>query len=81
MHNLRSYSFQERYFPRARTKFDKVPNRRFWETSTYDYLESVANRIEFKFGRLSPLVAETWAVVEENRDTIINLMEKQDHAR
>jgi hypothetical protein len=65
----------------ARMKFDKVRNRRFWETSTYDYLESVVNRIEFKFGRGTPLIAETWEIVEQNKGAITKLMEEQDHAR
>ena len=39
------------------------------------------NRIEFKFGRQLPLVAETSEMVEENRAEIIRLMEQKEHAR
>jgi hypothetical protein len=44
------------YFPIASKMFSKVPNTNVWERPTFDFLESVAMRIEEKGGRMVPKV-------------------------
>lgn len=75
------YLIQDKFFPNARSKFAKVPNRRFWERPTYDYLDSVINRIEFKYGRRTPLVVENPELFEQQRTFILRKVESSEHAR
>jgi hypothetical protein len=51
-----SIPFQKRYFPKAHGKFIQVKNMKAWEGPTFDFLESVAMRIETRNGRLNPTV-------------------------
>ena len=73
--------FQERHFGIARRKFSKVQNRRFWEKPTYDFLDSVINRIEFKYGRLSPLIVESEDTFLKEEKSILITIENMEHPR
>ena len=55
----KAYVLQRHRFPVAYKRFAKVPNLRVWQGSTFAFLDSVADKIEKKFGRLRPLVATT----------------------
>ena len=72
------FLLQERYYPIARTKFAQVPNMDIWERPTFDFLESVAMRIEEKHGRLSVNVV-TKADYDKNKERILNRVEDGPH--
>ena len=48
--------YLEKFYPTAHEKFDLEPNLEKWEQLTFDFLESVARKIEEKHGRLSVTV-------------------------
>ena len=62
-------------------KFSRVPNRRFWEIPTYEFLDSVINRIEFKFGRCTPFISENSEMFEKNKSLIHKTIETSDYPR
>ena len=51
-----SLTSQSKFFPTAHRKFARVPNTDVWKSDTFEFLESVAQRIENLHGRLSPIV-------------------------
>ena len=48
--------YLEKFYSTAHQKFDLEPNLEKWEQLTFDFLESVARKIEEKHGRLSVTV-------------------------
>jgi len=73
--------YLDKYFPSVRMKFSRVPNRRFWEIPTYEFLDSVINRIEFKFGRCTPFISENSEMFEKNKSLIHKTIETSDYPR
>ena len=73
-------TFQEKFYPTARAKFAQVPNMDIWERPTFDFLESVAMRIEEKHGRLSVTVV-TKADYDQNKEFILKRIEDGPHFR
>ena len=76
-HRLR---YLEKFYPIARAKFAQVPNMDLWERATYDFLESVAMRVEEKHGRLS-VTNITKADYDSNKEFILNRIEDGPHFR
>jgi len=72
--------YLEKFYPIARAKFAQVPNMDIWERATYDFLESVAMRIEEKHGRLSVTVI-TKSDYDQNNEFIFNRIEDGPHFR
>lgn len=72
--------YLEKFYPTARAKFAQVPNMDVWERATFDFLESVAMRIEEKHGRLSVTVV-TKADYDQNKQFILNRIEEGPHFR
>jgi len=72
--------YLEKFYPIARAKFAQVPNMDLWERATYDFLESVAMRIEEKHGRLS-VTNITKADYDSNKEFILNRIEDGPHFR
>ena len=59
-------------------KFSQVPNMDIWKTPTFDFLESVAMRIEQKHGRLSVTNA-TKMDYDKNKEKILKKIEDGPH--
>ena len=73
--------FLRKYFPTASKLFDKVPNQHVWERSTYDFLESVAMRIEEKGGRMAPKVVNGEENFRNNYKKMKNDIETGEHIK
>ncbi len=73
--------YLRKYFPIASQKFAKVPNQTVWERSTYDFLESVAIKIEETGGRLDPKVVNGEDLFRENYESIKADIENGNHCR
>ena len=73
-------NYLEKFYPIARAKFAQVPNMDLWERPTYDFLESVAMRIEEKHGRLS-VTNITKSDYDSNKEFIFNRIEDGPHFR
>lgn len=74
-HRLR---YLEKFYPIANGKFAQVPNIDIWERATFDFLESVAERIEEKHGRLSVTVV-TKSDYVMNKESILTKIEDGPH--
>jgi len=74
-------SYLDKFFPTVRLKFAKVPNRRFWEIQTYEFLDSVVNRIECKFGRGKPFIVENSEMFEAEKSRMMAALDSGDHPR
>lgn len=72
--------YLEKFYPIARAKFAQVPNRDVWERPTFDFLESVAMRIEEKHGRLS-VTNITKSDYDQNKEFILARIEDGQHFR
>ena len=57
--------YLEKFYPTAYSKFAHEPNMEIWEQLTFDFLETVARRIEEKHGRL-PVTVVTKADYDKN---------------
>ena len=73
--------FQEKFFPQASRKFLTVPNKSLWTVSTFDFLDTVAHRIEAKFARAEPRVVASPLVWEREMHEITAEIEQGKHAR
>jgi len=72
--------YLEKFYATARAKFAQVPNMDIWERPTFDFLESVAMRIEEKHGRLSVTVV-TKNDYDQNKEFILKRIEDGPHFR
>merc|ERR1712008_152563 len=72
--------YLEKFYSTARAKFAQVPNMDIWERPTFDFLESVAMRIEEKHGRLSVTVV-TKADYDKNKEFLLSRIEDGPHFR
>ena len=73
--------FQAKFFPLASNKFISGPHRSIWTAATYDFLDTVANRIESKFARAEPRVVASLVVWENEKTIITASIEQGMHAR
>ena len=73
--------YLRKYFPTASKLFDKVPNQHVWERSTYDFLESVAMRIEEKGGRMVPKVVNGEDNFRKNYTSMKEDVENGEHCK
>jgi len=73
--------YLKRFFPSAYIKFARVKNRRFWEQATYDGLDFVISRIEFKFKRETPMVTDNGDQFMSDPSTLFKSAESAQHAR
>ena len=72
---------QKRYFPIVAKKFARIPNMKIWEIQTFDFIESIARRIEEKYGRLKPYVIKGEGKFNETRMSILKDIEAGQHFR
>ena len=72
---------QEHFFPIAFEKFSKIRNVHEWEAATFDFLESVALRIETKNGRLVPTVVASEHDFNRDAEKIVEKIEAGPHFR
>jgi hypothetical protein len=70
-----------KYFPTASKMFAKVPNQSVWQRPTYDFLESVAMRIEEKSGRMVPKVVSGEENFKNNYEKIKAEIENGEHCK
>ena len=75
-HRLR---YLESFFPTVRRKFAKVPNIKYWQSPAYDFLESVALRIETKFGREKIVTVQGMEYFTQNLPALQALAELSRH--
>ena len=73
--------FQEKYFPSAFSKFGRVQNRRLWEKTTYNSLDNVVSEIEFRLGRLCPMVTDNGEKFMKDKTFYVKAAETADHLR
>ena len=72
--------YLEKFYSTAHKKFDLEPNIENWQQLTFDFLESVARRIEEKHGRLSVTVV-TKADYDKNKQLFVSTIEDGPHFR
>ena len=73
--------FQRKFFPAAHRKFARVPNLQIWRSATFDFLESVAQRIENRHGRMRPMVIPSQERFEAGRAELVAMVEEAEHFR
>jgi len=78
---LHRLAYMDKFFPQASKKFLSVPNKSLWSVSTFDFLDTIVNRIEAKFSRAEPRVVASLVVWEREKLKIAEEIEQGVHAR
>jgi hypothetical protein len=58
-----------------------VWNLKVWETPTFDFLESVAMRIETRNGRLEPTILKSIELYKEDQEHVLTTIDNGQHFR
>jgi len=74
-------AYMDKFFPQASRKFLSVPNKALWTVSTFEFLDTVVNRIESKFARAQPRVVASIVVWDKEKFKIADEIEQGKHAR